>query len=272
MKIYQLTNTTAYQMMGYVIKTFDDKVIVIDGGYFGQADELYRILSLVGLDIDIWFLTHIHNDHYGSIIDLITEHKDVKIKQLWRNRGDENLNLLSKNEADEVIKWYEFEESLDIPIHDPQVGEDIILGDTKIEVFGVSNPEIHNNIVNNQSMVLKFTEKDFSILFLGDLGIEGGDKLLKGDRKIKSDAVQMAHHGQSGVNRNVYEAIGARYAFWPTPKWLWDNTEYLGGTPGNGNFQTPEVIGWMKELLTENITSFEQTVVFDTENEQVYNV
>lgn len=272
MKIYQLTNTTPYQMMGYVIKTSQGKLIVIDGGHFGQSDELYRILALEGLDVDIWFLTHIHCDHYGSIIELLKQHKDVNIKQFWRNKRDETLNFMNQSEIDEVTKWYEFEDLHNFSIHDPQINEEILLGDTKIEVLGVSNPEIHNNIINNQSMVLKITEKDFSILFLGDLGIEGGEKLLKNGGRIEADAVQMAHHGQKGVNRNVYEAIGARYAFWPTPKWLWDNTEYLGGTPGNGDFQTPEVISWMQELSVENITSFEQSVVFDTEKEKVLKI
>lgn len=40
MFIYQLTNTTAYQMMGYVIKTGGGETIVIDGGNHGQSDEL----------------------------------------------------------------------------------------------------------------------------------------------------------------------------------------------------------------------------------------
>lgn len=39
-------------------------------------------------------------------------------------------------------------------------------------------------------------------MFTGDLGIEGGDKLLAGDYKehLKSDYVPMSHHGQHGAN------------------------------------------------------------------------
>ena len=272
MKIYQLTNITPYQMMGYVKKTDGGKLIVIDGGHYKQSDELYRILKIVGLEVDLWILTHLHTDHYGSIIDLLKGHSDVKIKQFWRNIAEESMSFLSKAEVEEFTAWCEFEKTLEITFHKPTLGEKISFDNVSIEILGVANPEIHNNIINNQSMVLKITDNNFSMIFLGDLGIEGGEQLLRNHNDLHADAVQMAHHGQQGVNKNVYEAIGAEYAFWPTPKWLWNNTEYLGGTPGKGNFQTPEVIRWMSKLSTKNITSFEKTVVFDTVDKSVKNV
>lgn len=267
MKIYQLTNTTAYQMMGYVIHTSDNKVIVIDGGNIGQSEELYSTLKKTSLNVDLWFLTHLHNDHYESIIEIFENHPDVTVKSLWRNRNDDIMDILSPEEQNEAIKWYEFEKRFDTHIlYSPKINDKARVGSVCVEILGVSNPEITQNNLNNQSMVIKLTEDDFSVLFLGDLGIEGGEKLLElqGER-VRSDAVQMAHHGQGGVDRKVYEAIGAKYAFWPTPKWLWDNTKYLGkGNPGDGIFQTPEVIKWSQELGMTNITSFEKTQVFDT--------
>lgn len=270
MLIYQLTNTTAYQMMGYVIKTTNGKVVVIDGGNKGQSEELYRVLKEVGTNVDLWILTHIHNDHYESIIEVFENHPEIKVKEFWRNRNDESIDFFDREDLDEVKRWYDFEKTQKLSFYSPKINDKIKIDDVTIEVLGVANPEITTNIINNQSMVFKMTDDKFSIIFLGDLGIEGGEKLLRlqGD-KVKADAVQMAHHGQQGITKKVYEEIGAKYAFWPTPKWLWDNTEYLGGTPGNGNFQTPEVIGWMKELNTKNITSFEKTTLFDTKDRRI---
>lgn len=266
MKIYQLTNTTAYQMMGYVIKTSDERVIVIDGGHRGQSEELYKNLKEVGLTVDLWILTHLHCDHFEAIIELFENHHDITVKEFWRNRNDKSLEFMSDAALNEVNKWYEFEKTIDIKLHSPEVDEKISIGTADVEVLGVANPEITTNILNNQSMAIKVCESDFSIIFLGDLGIEGGRKLVKLQKnKLSTDAVQMSHHGQQGVEKEVYEIIAPKYAFWPTPKWLWDNTEYLGGTPGNGSFQTPEDIGWMEELSVINITSFDKTVIFDTE-------
>jgi beta-lactamase superfamily II metal-dependent hydrolase len=97
-------------------------------------------------------------------------------------------------------------------------------------------------------MVLRLATGGASILFLGDLGVEGGDRLLKselgGGNRLQSEYVQMAHHGQNGVGRNVYEAVHAKYAFWPTPKWLWEPPKPGAKSP----YRTAEVRQWMTEL------------------------
>ena len=51
------------------------------------------------------------------------------------------------------------------------------------------------------------TVKKNTLLFLGDLGIEGGEELLSLNKSsIKNmDYVQMAHHGQAGVSKDVYK-------------------------------------------------------------------
>lgn len=266
-KIYQLTNTTAVQMMGYVIKTDDGKVVVIDGGYFGQSDELFRVLEEVGTDVELWILTHIHDDHFGAIIDLFSNHPEISVKSFWRNRNDTILDFMDEESKNGVLQWNEFEEKCSFAFYSPKIGDKTNIGSVKVEVLGIDNPEITGpNIINDQSMVLKISDGDFSLLILGDLGILGGQKLLANQgEKLKADAVQMAHHGQRGVDRDVYEMISPKFAFWPTPKWLWDNTLYLGkGKPGEGIFKTPEVIAWMKELDAENVTSFDKTVCFDT--------
>lgn len=275
MLIYQLTNCTAYQMMGYVIKTDGGKVIVIDGGGFEQSSELYKVLELVGKNVDMWFLTHTHNDHYGAVVELMKEHNDICAGGLWRSvsTSAQVIEQMTENEKRQLNEWLECEKELNIPLHKLSLNQEFDVDNVHIEVLGIDNPDIFVNNSNNQSVVLKFTEGDFSILFLADLGIEGGEKLVKSaGEKVKSTAVQMAHHGQGGVDKAVYEFIGARYAFWPTPKWLWDNTPYLGGEPGKGHFATPETIKWMEDLGTINVTSFDSTIVFDTKNKKWKNI
>ncbi len=45
MLICQLTNCTPTQMMGYLIKTKNEKLIVIDGGGYGQSAALERVIK-----------------------------------------------------------------------------------------------------------------------------------------------------------------------------------------------------------------------------------
>lgn len=88
---------------------------------------------------------------------------------------------------------------------------------------------------------------DKSILFLGDLGVEGGEKLLASPyrNRLKADYVQMAHHGQTGVSEEFYKTVNPKFCLWPTPDWLWDNKK------GKGPWKTLEVRAWMDKLDIE---------------------
>ena len=86
------------------------------------------------------------------------------------------------------------------------------------------------------------------MIFLGDLGYEGGEQLLEQtDRELlRADMVQLAHHGQDGVGREVYDAIGADYCFWCTPEWLWNNDNGLGYD--THCWKTIVTRGWMSDI------------------------
>ena len=82
------------------------------------------------------------------------------------------------------------------------------------------------------------------------MGYVGGQFLLKeaGDR-LKADIVQMAHHGQNGVDKKVYMAVAPRICLWPTPQWLWDNDN--GDGYDSGAWRTLETRQWIEELGVE---------------------
>ena len=101
-----------------------------------------------------------------------------------------------------------------------------------------------STIAKAQSIASK---SDKTVMFLGDLGWDAGAKLLSmHGEKLKSDIVQMAHHGQNGVERDVYEAIAPSACIWCTPLWLWNND--AGKGYNTHVFKTIIVRGWMDEL------------------------
>ena len=103
-------------------------------------------------------------------------------------------------------------------------------------------------------MVMKMNiNKSKSILFLADSGKESGEKLLKYQKdKLKSYAVQIAHHGQSGVTEEVYKAIQPDICFWPTPEWIWNNDN--GEGENTGPWTTFETRKWIKNInVKQNI-------------------
>lgn len=74
-------------------------------------------------------------------------------------------------------------------------------------------------------MVIRVQDRARSMVFLGDLGKEGGDRLLNGPfrKHLDCDYLQMAHHGQRGVNKEFYRTIRFRACLWPTPSWVYNN-------------------------------------------------
>ncbi len=103
-------------------------------------------------------------------------------------------------------------------------------------------------LTNNSSIVFRLDTKDSSVLFLGDLGVEGGNQLMETvpHEMLRCDYVQMAHHGQNGVTKDVYKVISPKCCLWCTPSWLWDNRGPNGYD--SGDFKTVIVRGWMSEL------------------------
>ena len=266
MKIVQLTNKTPYQTMGYALQSKTGEVLVIDGGMTGNDSELYRVIKKLGGSVGLWLITHPHNDHFDAVIEVLTKYKDVNYKKIGSSMlPDTWAEDLDEEEKKELHTWNAFAKTLDDRHFEIKEGMQFSLGNMKVEVLTENNPDLKVNAFNNQSCVFKVSEDDFSILFLGDLGIEGGNRLLSKSCDLKCTAVQMAHHGQGGVTEEVYKAIHPQYAFWPTPGWLWENRKYLGeGEIGEGPFKTQKTAEWMKSLGAKNIFSFDHTIIFDT--------
>ena len=157
------------------------------------------------------------------------------------------------------------------PMHILELGEHFEVDNVSFDILHVAEPEIPVDIINNLSVVIRVKEKlssgeCFTMLFLGDLGERAGRVLLASYDKetLKADAVQMAHHGQNGVDFPVYETIAPKWAFWSTPDWLWINTP-PGWKEGTGPWKTLEVREWMEKLQTIPVTSMRAHAVFDTE-------
>jgi len=248
--LWQLPNQTHTQMMSYVVQTVHRKVIVIDGGTAGDAPFLLEFLNGLGDSIDAWIITHAHDDHFDALIEILKNPGTLKIGPLYGSLPD--AAWVGQWGADSEKESYtRFEQTLKDAgrkVEALSLGQNFEIDGIQLEVLGVRNPEITNNAINNSSLVLRLADGVKSVLFLGDLGLEGGEKLLKSPyaSRLPSDYVQMAHHGQNGVNEAFYQQVKPAYCLWPTPKWLWDNDN--GGGTGSGHWHTLEVRAWMDKM------------------------
>lgn len=251
--LHMLKSVTDTICESFVLEA-DGAVIVIDGGFESEAEELYGKIMEAGGHVDGWFFTHPHIDHYGAFCRLMEEHGDeIRVEAIYRNFPEISwLCEHEKAEADHTAKYLplidELMERYGIRSVTMHRGDCYVLGAAEIHVLREPDTSITENCINNSSTVFRADVNGKRILFLGDLGTEGGRQLLENTprEEIQADYVQMAHHGQNGVEREVYGTVQAVCCLWCTPTWLWDNM----GPDGydSGNFRTVVVRGWMSEI------------------------
>ncbi len=252
-RLYFLTNQNPRQMMSFIVETADGKVIVIDGGYADDAehllDTLKRITGQAKPHVDGWFLTHDHSDHVFALLKL-TENgfERLTIGSLYYNFPSVQwLKKREPNNEGEVDGFRAAHKRL-LPIAEIVTqGDSYQIGEARMDVLYTYDPALTRFGINESGSVYRLTLGGQTVLFLGDLGVEAGGKLLSMyGSELKSDFVQMAHHGQNGVDKDVYEAILPKGCLWCAPQWLWDND--AGKGYDTHTFKTVVVRGWMSEL------------------------
>lgn len=251
--VEQLKNSGHSQMMGYIIKTDNDKIIVIDGGTSDDTENLLNKINEYTGKVDYWFITHSHRDHATCFIDIV-ENYNIDIGKIYVTVNDENwYRKYGDGREEECIKFLNTLKNQKIAdkVEEVYLNQEIQIDNIKCEILGIKNPEIITNAINNSSMVIKMVTKNNSILFLGDTGVESGNKLLeKQSDKLKVNILQMAHHGQQGVSKEIYEFINPQICLWPTPDWLWINDS--GDGEDSGTWKTKETRQWIEELNVKN--------------------
>lgn len=258
-RIYQISPEQNSLMMCYIIRTANDRLIVIDGGIdgFGKENAPYlptAIRAVMGLpegayfEVDAWFLSHVHTDHIYELAKMLETYdasSNYRINHLyfnfppvkngWESRsGDGDYSIaatqalvrgLDNYAAVTGQKAFAYD-SVNGAVINPEAiaaGLTITVDDCAFDVLQTWAPADLN--VNSTSTILRLRVGGKSLLFLGDAYIDTGDRLLAtyGAEALRSDYVQLAHHGQSGCSKEFYLAIGTDKAIrlWPSPVWVW---------------------------------------------------
>lgn len=253
--LIQLHPNTESQMMGYIIKTKNDTINIIDGGTTGDSSNLLEYINQYGRKVDNWFLTHPHKDHVGAFSEIVKlnldedKTNDIQIENIYVTLNPiEWIKQYETERYEEILQFYELLENQEIKNKIKSVNylDEYKVDNVIFTVLGTCNEEITINPINNSSMILKVTVNNTNILFLADTGVESGQKLLNRGIDIKSKYVQMAHHGQAGAEESVYKCIQPTYCLWPTPEWLWNNDR--GEGVNTAEFTTFETRKWIENL------------------------
>lgn len=250
-----LGNSSNLQMFGCIIQT-QNRVIVIDGGTAQDSKQLTNyLIQHANSHVDAWFFTHPHHDHIGCFVDVCKNGPKITVDKIYYNFPDYatiQSYVHTESELTSIADFFEL--TCKKQTHKVSVNNTFIFDDVAIRVLRVYNPAITVDFINNSSTVYRIDGKNGSFLILGDLGIEGGEEMMKNCplSLMETEYTQMAHHGQDGVSKEFYDYIKPKKCIWATPDWLWDND--AGNGYDTGPWQTVRTREWVAALgATEHI-------------------
>ena len=264
--VWQFPAASETQMMGYAVEC-EDKLILIDGGTASEAPFLKEFLKS-RKKVDGWFITHAHADHIDCVTEILKTDYPVDFvafnfegaQEIFEKEFKIQPSLAAKTASAKLIDALNKRKSVKRVL--PKRGEIFDFG--KIKVKALNDPSLltrqlkekefskepvnQSETVNNLSAVYKIFTPGKSILFLGDLSSYAGKILLEECEEDFSDvaAVQMAHHGQRGVDLEFYSKLSPSVCLWPAPEWLYDNLGEKGFD--SGPFLTVRTREYMQSL------------------------
>lgn len=153
---------------------------------------LDRCLALLGIGrIDLLVLTHWDADHVGGAAAVVGRVDTVVHGPPDGERSDRVLGPLGDAGA----------ESIEVV-----AGDHGTLGDAS---WRIAWPKPGAAPGNDASVVLGLATSDYRAVFLGDLGEEAQERLLRSTGLGRVDVVKVAHHGSADQSDRIYRELGA---------------------------------------------------------------
>ena len=221
--------------MSYVFTLSDGSYIIYDGGLKGDAEHLIDFIQENNKSADgkvtvaAWIITHAHDDHYECLKTVLENFSDkLNIEQFIFNEARKEYFVNDKG----------FDDFLTSNIHEladdkfPNLkyvrlhtGQRMAVRDCIIEAF-FTHEDLYPSMIegmNATSLITKVYIGGQTFMFLAD--DEGQSDLILPkmySKALKSDFVQVAHHGYSGGTDELYDLISPEYAMWPTANYFFN--------------------------------------------------
>lgn len=164
----------------------EDEAMLIDAGNQPDDDLILGYLDSLGVEhLKYIVFTHPHEDHIGSGESIVSSIDVDKIFML--------------DEYDEGIEGYLAEEIeyQGIETEAPYPGDTAMLGECRVDFLG---PVYEYSDSNDDSICLKITHGENSLLFTGDAGSGPEKDMIEAGLDLEADLLHAGHHGSSTSN------------------------------------------------------------------------
>jgi competence protein ComEC len=187
-----------------LIQSGQDTVLV-DGGDTHERDKLLQLLAREGVkEFAIVVATHPHADHIGGLEAVLDAYPVKKLIDSGQTHTSKVfIDYLKKAKKFEFVRakpgdLYQLDEGARLEVLWPE--EEFLRGT--------------DSDLNNNSVVLRLTKGEFSMLLTGDIQKEAEMALLKISKgKLKNTVLKAPHHGSNTSSTAAFlRAVGAKAA------------------------------------------------------------
>ncbi len=254
MAMLKMVNVVDTCGFGFVWRMSDGAFIILDGGLpeyddkdgSTQHDQLYDFLKkhTVGGGepvIAAWFFSHAHNDHIGCFMSFAAKYSPiVKIEQIiYSFPADEAVNT-SQGPYQHKFRRIAANCGDDVKIIHQHTGQKFFIRDAEIEILytlddfypkvlmhvqPVNCPKPYlkhhtypkeNSFFNDTSTIFTIKIAGQKMMMLGDATFLSADICVDMYGKtLKSDILQLGHHGSHGCTLQLYEHIVPEVMLFP---------------------------------------------------------
>jgi competence protein ComEC len=184
----------------------DGHAMLVDAGLPGNADRIMAALHDRGVTrLDVAVASHPHNDHIGSMDDVV---RQVPIGQFLDSGF--NYGSAPQRRLLEAIKEQR------VPFRKARPGQSFSLGDrVQVAVLAPRDPLLTgtDSDPNNNSVVLKLTYGAVRFLLTGDMEEAERQRLYDANADLTAEIYKVAHHGShNGTDRELLDRIRPRVA------------------------------------------------------------
>lgn len=211
--------------MAYLIRTKNNRLIAIDGGFKADVPHLLsKAQEMTGEErptVAMWILTHPHLDHYGALLEMATneEYRDIfNIEKLcYQITETPILPLRGISYEVDFNNVHTITEGLGVPVVTPHTDDVFDIDGMKIRFFFTPEDDADRlSDVNSMSMVFRIKGTNKSVMFPGDAHHHSTSIVcFKYWNELKSDICQVSHHGLTGAAECFYAKVAAETLLTP---------------------------------------------------------
>lgn len=206
--------------------TIGKQTVMIDGGYTSEAKKaVIPYLKKLGIgQIDYFFITHPHRDHYEGLAAIIGA--GIPVRTVYYKMPKEGVQDCCYSKR-HFLEHLEYARKHGAKLIQPKAGFKLeLLNGSEIEILHAQEQNTLNGKqldVNDLSLIMQWRIDGMTVLFTGDLNMPLGTYLTN-DPRMRSDFLKMPHHGAESLAPNTFlDAVHADYVLVPGPETTWCN-------------------------------------------------